>query len=105
MDGIESCILVLDEPPQQPVVEEKLPVVNALDVPLEALPLPAGGITITQITELLSTAYDGDLAATLVQVPGSSASSVFSYKLSSVADHAMELMACVSWRACRKSRS
>ena len=68
---IESCILVLDEPPQQPVVEEKLPVVNALDVPLEALPLPAGGITITQITELLSAAYDGDLAATLVQVPGS----------------------------------
>jgi hypothetical protein len=98
MDGIESCILVLDEPPQQPVVEEKLPVVNALDVPLEALPLPAGGITITQITELLSTAYDGDLAATLVQVPGSSASSVFSYKLSSVADQAMELMACVSAR-------
>ena len=40
----------------------------------------------------------GGMAATLVQVPGSSASSVFSYKLSSVADQATELMACVSAR-------
>ena len=97
MDGTESRVFVLAAPPQQQVVEEQLPVVDALDEPLESLPVAVAGVTLLQIKELLGSAYNGDLDSTLIQVRGSSGSSMFSFKLSAV-EPGMELMASVSAR-------
>ena len=96
--GTENPVLVLAVPPEvQQVVEEQLPVVDALDEPLESLPVAVAGVTLLQIKELLCSAYNGDLDSTLIQVRGSSGSSMFSFKLSAM-EPSMELMASVSAR-------
>jgi hypothetical protein len=95
MDGTESRVFVLAAPPQLQVVEEQLPVVDALDEPLESLPVAVAGVTLLQIKELLGSAYNGDLDSTLIQVRGSSGSSMFSFKLSAM-EPGMELMASVT---------
>lgn len=97
MGGMESRALVLAVPQQQPPVVEQLPVVNMLDEPCAALLVP-GGITVLETKELLSAAYDGDLESTLIQIRGSNGSSFFSFKVSSIADPSIGLMACVSAR-------
>lgn len=93
----EAPVLLLATPPQQQVTEELLPVVNALDEQLEALPI-AAGVTVVQIKEQPSAAYTGDLDATLVQIRGSNGCSFFSFKVSVIPEPTMELIACIEAR-------
>ena len=100
----ENPTLVLGAPPEEQAVAELLPVVSALNEPLESL-LVHTGVTILGIHELLSKAYDGDLDATVVQMRGRMGSSFLSLKLSAVACPALPLMDCVSARVSRGRRS
>ena len=101
-NGATKCVLELPIPPVAAAVAaaaaaETLSVVSASDGELEALSV-ATGITISELQELLSASYTGDLEASLIQFRGFVPTSFVSIKLSTISDKSVGLMDYVSSR-------